>query len=362
MITVVIPTYREAENIQLLVPRIEEVLGARKLDYEILIVDDNSPDDIQAVAASLVASGARLRLLQPSGRPRDLSQSVLDGVIAAKHDIVVVMDADGSHPVTKIVELYDCLVADTACFVLGSRYVDDGSFDRQWSLWRFLNSRVATILTRPLVNCKDPMSGFFAFDRTRIEDYSSLKPIGYKIGLELMVRGNFARVKEVAIAFKDREVGESKMNLQQQFNYLRHLRRLYLARFGSIAEFIHFGMVGASGFVVDLIFYLLFQEFGISHQSARALSFWPAVSWNWRLNREATFGERKRRPKTRQWLEFVATSLLGFTINWGVYMLLTSGSTFFDSNRILALLAGVAAASVFNFTLSSLIVYSDKRL
>jgi dolichol-phosphate mannosyltransferase len=97
------------------------------------------------------------------------------------------------------------------------------------------------------------------------------------------------------------------------------------------------------------------------HQWARALSFWPAVSWNWRLNRIATFGERKRRPKARQWFEFVLTSLIGFSLNWGVYVTLTAQITFFDEYRILALLAGIGSASIFNFVLSSLYVYNEKR-
>jgi len=151
------------------------------------------------------------------------------------------------------------------------------------------------------------------------------------------------------------------MDLGQQLKYLRHLRRLYLYRFGGFAEFIHFGAVGASGFVIDVAFYYLFQAFGLAHQVSRAMSFWPAVSWNWAMNRRTTFGERQRRPKARQWMEFVATSLLGFSINWGVYVTLTGTVPFFDRFRIIALIAGVGAASLFNFTVSTLFVYSEKR-
>ena len=245
--------------------------------------------------------------------------------------------------------------------VVGSRYVPGGSFDRDWSLFRFLNSHVATLITKPLVSCQDPMSGFFALNRSRIGDYDRLNPIGYKIGLELMVRGSFSRVVEVPIRFVDREIGESKLNLGQQIKFLRHLRRLYTARFGTIGEFLSYGLVGASGFLVDLTFYYLFQLLGAPHQLARALSFWPAVSWNWLLNRITTFGERKRRPHGKQWLEFVLASLLGFSINWGVYFLLTTHVPFFDDYRLIALIMGVVVASVFNFVMSSLYVYNEKR-
>jgi len=140
-----------------------------------------------------------------------------------------------------------------------------------------------------------------------------------------------------------------------------HLRRLYFYRFKGWTEFAHYGVVGASGFVVDISAYYLLQLFGLEHQLARAISFWPAVSWNWALNRVTTFGERERRPKARQWIEFVLSSLIGFSINWGIYYLLTSETAFFDTYRLLALVAGIVAASLFNFTASTLFVYSEKR-
>ncbi len=168
-------------------------------------------------------------------------------------------------------------------------------------------------------------------------------------------------MSEVAIQFKDRAVGTSKMNFAQQWKYLRHLRRLYLHRFKGWAEFVHYGAVGASGFIVDVVFYYLLQFIGFEHQIARAISFWPAVSWNWVLNRVTTFSERQRRPKAKQWFEFVVISLIGFSVNWGIYFVLTSKVPFFDSYRLIALIVGIGCASLFNFTASTLFVYSEKR-
>jgi dolichol-phosphate mannosyltransferase len=359
MTTIVVPTYREAENVPRLVHAVDAVMKESQLDYEMLIVDDNSPDDIQDIVAGL-SGNFPVRLIQPEGRERDLSLSVVDGIREAGFETVLVMDADLSHPPEMIPELAASLGEDESVFAIGSRYTTGGSFDRGWSLWRFLNSYIATMIARPLTECKDPMSGFFAFNRKRV-DLDKLRPIGYKIGLELMVRGDFSGVCEVAIQFRDRTVGTSKMNLAQQFKYLRHLRRLYLHRFKGWAEFVHYGAVGTSGFIVDIIFYYLLQALGLEHQIARAVSFWPAVSWNWALNRIATFSERQRRPRAKQWFEFVITSIVGFSINWGIYYVLTSNVTFFDSYRFLALLAGIGGASLFNFTASTLFVYSEKR-
>jgi len=253
------------------------------------------------------------------------------------------------------------VAGNEGALAVGSRYISGGSFDRDWSLWRFLNSHLAALLARPLAQCSDPMSGFFMFNRQRLGDITKLNPIGYKIGLEMMVRVNFKDIEEVPISFKDRELGASKMNFDQQWKYLRHLRRLYLYKYKGWAEFVHFGAVGASGFVIDLAFYYLFQAVGANHILARGLSFWPAVSWNWALNRKTTFGDRARRPKMRQWFEFVFSSLVGFSFNWGIYVMLTTTITFFDQYRLLALVAGVASASLFNFTASTLFVYNDKR-
>ncbi|MBO6565729.1 MAG: glycosyltransferase family 2 protein [Pseudomonadales bacterium] len=360
MLSIVVPTYCEADNIPRLAERLNDVLSAEQITYELIISDDNSPDTTNDVVLAL-SSKLPARLLQPVGRDKDLSLSVIDGIKAAMHDVVVVMDADLSHPPEMVPQMFKALQQNSEAFVVGSRYVPGGSFDRDWSLFRFLNSYVATLITKPLVSCQDPMSGFFGLNRTKIADYDRLNPLGYKIGLELIVRGKFEHIIELPIRFVDREIGESKLDLGQQLKFLRHLRRLYTAKFGTLGEFFSYGLVGASGFIVDLVFYYLLQFLGAPHQIARALSFWPAVSWNWLLNRIATFGDRERRPHGKQWLEFVLASLLGFSINWGVYYVLTTYVSFFDQYRLVALVTGVGVASVFNFVMSSLYVYNEKR-
>ncbi len=359
MLSIVVPTFKEAGNLERLAERIDSCLSAVEISYELIIADDNSPDETPEVCDRLTKQYP-LRLVLGEGRPRDLSLSVIDGIRAAKHPTILVMDADLSHPPEKIPEMLAQVTANPTAFVLGSRYVPGGTFDRQWSIWRFLNSHVATMLARPLVKCRDPMSGFFMFSKDRV-DVARLRPMGYKIGLEIMVRGEFSEVVEVPISFADREIGASKMNLDQQIKYLRHLRRLYLYRFGGFAEFIHFGAVGASGFVIDVSCYYLLQWFGVPHQVARGISFWPAVSWNWAINRRMTFGERERRPRGKQWAEFVIASLIGFSLNWGIYVFLTTYIEFFDQWRLIAFVLGIGVASISNFTLSTFFVFSEKR-
>ena len=183
-----------------------------------------------------------------------------------------------------------------------------------------------------------------------------MQPIGYKIALELMVRGRL-RVKELPIDFRDRTLGSSKMNWRQQLNFLHHLYRLYRFKFGGIARVLCFGLVGASGFLIDVAGYFCLQWVGLEHRLARFLSFWPAVTWNWRLNRSLTFGERPPQPRVRQWSKFVASSLVGLSVNVGSYTVLTSHVDSFAHRRLLALLIGVLLGALGNFLLANLYVY-----
>ena len=359
-VSIIVPTYREAENLRPLCESVKAVMQSCGIPYELIIADDCSPDRTVEIAGQLVRQHP-LRLLQATDRPRDLALSVLDGIKAAAGEYLVVMDADLSHPVDRIPDLLQAVRSASGVFAVGSRYVGDGGFDRNWSLWRLLNSRMAMLLARPLVQVGDPMSGFFAVRKQDLCDLRRLHPIGYKIALELMVRCDFKQVVEVPITFHDRRAGNSKMNLKQQWNYLRHLRRLYVYRFGRFGEFVNFLAVGSSGFVIDIAGYYLLQWLGLDHRIARAVSFLPAVTWNWTHNRRTTFGDRKRCPRVRQWLEYIVANLLGIAISWGIYASLTSYLPWFDRWRLLAVILGVAVASVFNFIVSSVFVFSEKR-
>ncbi|MCE2392527.1 MAG: glycosyltransferase family 2 protein [Proteobacteria bacterium] len=354
-VSLVVPVFREAENLAALAGRIRDAMSAAGLEWELVLVDDDSGDGSEAVAEEL-ARDLPIRMEVRRDPPRDLSLSVLRGFRIARHDRLVVMDADLSHPPERIPDLLAAL--DThGDMAVGSRYVPGGEIDRDWSAWRRLNSRLAGWLARPLTACSDPMSGFFALDRRALPEPETLRPIGYKIGLELMVRGRL-RVVEVPIDFADRERGASKLNWRQRLNYLRHLQRLYLHRFGGWVRALSFGLVGASGLAIDVAGYFALQWAGLEHRLARFLSFWPAVSWNWWLNRGFTFGERPLQPAPRQWAKFVASSLIGLGTNVGSYTLLTSFVAVFDRHRWAALLCGVALGSAFNYFASTLYVYS----
>ena len=357
-VSVVAPTYRETGNIRVLATRIRDAMEAAHVDWELILADDDSADGSEELALELGRS-LPVRFHVRKARRRNLSQSVLDGIRLARFDRLVVMDADLSHPPEQIPDLLAALRGD-ADMVLGSRYAPGGRIDGAWSRYRTLNSRIATWLTRPLTRCADPMSGFFAVDRRRLPKPEELAPVGFKIGLELMVRGGL-RVREVPIRFDERHRGSSKLTWRQQLTFLRHLFRLYRFRFGLPVRLLSFGAVGATGLIVDTAVYLGLQAAGLGHLLARFLSFWPAVTWNWRLNRVLTFDDRRPAPAVGQWARFAFASTVGLATNVGSYAALTSLVEPFMARPLLALFAGVAIGSAANFAVATRFVYRRRQ-
>jgi dolichol-phosphate mannosyltransferase len=226
MISVVVPTYREAANLPLVARAVDEACASLvDGDYELLFIDDDSQDGSEEICAELSERFAA-RIVVRKGE-RGLASAVIHGIAVSSGDIVVVMDADLSHPPSAIPSMIERLRQGDSDFVLGSRYVEGGSIHEDWSLFRKLNSIIPSLLARPLCSLKDPMSGFFAFRRADMPAGGRLSPIGYKIALEIYVKGDFNDPSEVPIHFADRQHGDSKLSLKEQLNFLRHVGRLY---------------------------------------------------------------------------------------------------------------------------------------
>jgi dolichol-phosphate mannosyltransferase len=223
--SIIIPTFREAGNLEQLVERISRSLAHFDGAFEILIVDDDSQDGTEQVANSLRDSRHPLRLIVRR-EERGLSSAVIRGLDEAKGALLVCMDADLSHPPEMIPVLLDALSKPEVEFVIGSRYVTGAGTDADWGIFRRLNSLLATWLARPFTGARDPLSGFFALRRERYKNRDRLSPLGYKIGLELIVKCNCRNVEEVPIHFAQRRCGSSKLTLKQQWLYLRHIGRL----------------------------------------------------------------------------------------------------------------------------------------
>uniref|UniRef100_A0A0A9YZT2 Dolichol-phosphate mannosyltransferase subunit 1 n=1 Tax=Lygus hesperus TaxID=30085 RepID=A0A0A9YZT2_LYGHE len=160
-------------------------------------------------------------------KERGLSSAVIYGFQKAKYEILLVMDADLQHNPIYIPDLIRPILDKRAEFVIGSRFVEGGAIV-DWAVHRQLISKCATLLAAPLASVSDPMSGFFCLTRTVLQrGLSRLNPVGYKIGLELLVRCRCYPVVEVPIVFQDRVMGESKLTLKQNLLYLQHILTLY---------------------------------------------------------------------------------------------------------------------------------------
>jgi dolichol-phosphate mannosyltransferase len=354
-VSVVIPTFREADNLPILIPQVAEALARAGLDGEILIVDDNSPDATANVCADL-SRNYPVRLLVRTTE-RGLSSAVIHGLRHARGDFLVVMDADLSHPPEKVPELLRPLSEGTADFVIGSRYVSGGATAGDWGWFRWLNSKVATWLAVPLAPVNDPMAGFFALRRETFLSADKLDPIGYKIGLELIVKCSCKKTAEVPIFFRDRLHGESKLTMKEQINYLRHLRRLYEYRYGAWVRRGLFALVGATGMVVDLTMVLLLLFLAVPFAGARALAIVVAMTWNFFLSRWVTFATARERPFVQQYLLYALSCSAGAALNWATTMTLSSTVEWFDQWKVAASAVGIAVGMVSNYLFCSRIVF-----
>ena len=353
-LSIIVPTYNEAKNIPELLRRISRMVTEKQIRCEVVIVDDASPDGT-AEAARNVTLPTLVRVVERTGE-RGLSPAVIDGLNLARGTFVLVMDADLQHPPESIPDLLAALRGG-AEFAIGSRYVAGGEAN-EFGFLRVLNSKLATLLAAPLVGrrVRDPMAGFFCLRRDRV-GAKPLSPIGYKIGLELLVKCAPRNVVEVPIRFGARHAGESKLNLAEQINYLRHLRRLYDWRWPALSQAALFCAVGTCGMVVDLTLMTLLVHFGVAFPLARVGAIATAMGCNFVLNRQITFPGATGSNWRPQLTKFVAVCSIGLVINWSVsnalYVLVPSLRWAYQ----LFCVAGILAATVSNYLLSKYLVF-----
>jgi dolichol-phosphate mannosyltransferase len=216
MLSVVVPTYNEAGSVTGLAERLHAALEGR--EWELVIVDDGSPDGTADLAASL-APRIPVKVVRRAGKA-GLASAVVAGFAAARGDVIVVMDADLSHPPENVPALVNA-IEHGADLAVGSRYVTGGGV-MDWPLKRRIVSRVACLMGNVLVPVRDATSGFFALRRSVI-DGVTLNPIGFKIGFEVIARGRYKKVVEVPYIFRDRELGASKFGRRQIMQYIQQL-------------------------------------------------------------------------------------------------------------------------------------------
>lgn len=378
-LSIIVPTYKEAANIPELTRRIDSALK-NIYDYEIIIVDDNSQDGIEKAVDGLKKNypvNLKIRFSE-----KGLSSAVIAGFEMVTGQVIVVMDADLSHPPERISALADKIVKDGYEFVIGSRFVEGGSSDH-FDLYRKTNAFISKMIARPFTKVKDPMAGFFAFPVHLLEKNVPLNPLGFKIGLELLVKLSPGRVTEVPIEFQERLYGESKLTFKQQILYLMHIWRLFRFKYRTMGEFLVFSMIGTSGMIIDLTFihisyklllwvmgrgYIKAPDYalnllstnpdGVMFRTALVIGFVFALTSNFLLNRFFNF----RRTSThivRQYARFFIVSIAGFMVKWYISVYLFETNPFFRKYYLIAAFLGIMGGLVINFTGSKLFVFRN---
>lgn len=221
-LAIIVPTYNERDRLSDLIERIFASYVAHAIDGEIVVVDDNSPDGTGALADEL-ATRYRITVLHRAGK-MGLGTAVIEGFAAASAPIVGVMDADLSHPPDLLPGMLAVMQSTSADVVIGSRYIPGGG-TRGWGVGRLLMSRFACVLAHTVTPIRDATSGFFLMRRALARDVR-ISAGGFKICLELLVRGRPSSVVEVPYVFVGRTAGESKMNLKEALGYLKQLAEL----------------------------------------------------------------------------------------------------------------------------------------
>jgi len=352
LLSIIVPTYNERENIPILVERVKNALSG--IEFELVIVDDESPDETWKIAEELGKEYPFLKVIRRKNE-RDLATAVIEGFRKSKGDILTVMDADLQHPPEKIKEMFK-KIQDGAEIVVGSRYVAGGEIEN-WSFKRKFYSKgaraIAYLLLPKSREVKDPLSGFFMLKRDVIKNVE-LHPIGYKILLEILIKGKYQNVEEVPILFKDRERGSSSLVFKEYGKYSRHLLRLSWEE-GEILRFVKFGLVGGSGILINEgLLWFLWGIMGIYLLLSSLISVEISIIWNFIWNEVWTFRDRGKegvKEFFKRMGKFNLVSIIGLILNVAILMFLHK---IFGTYPLTANIVGIAVAFIWNFAANNL--------
>ena len=357
-LSIVVPTFNERDNVARLIEGIEQVLP--NIKWEIIFIDDYSPDGSADFVRKLAQSKPYVRCQQRIGR-RGLSRAVIEGILSSSAPLVVVMDADLQHDETILPTMLDQIRNNQTDIVVGSRYCAGGGMGA-WNSQRVAMSRFATILSRTIVTPQltDPMSGFFMIKRETFQRIvRRLSGEGYKILLDLVASSpQPLKLVEVPYTFRERVAGESKLDSAVIWEYLL---LVIDKKFGHVlpARFIFFSLVGLSGVVVHfVVLAATFKFLGLPFPIAQTIATVSAMTSNFGLNNILTY--RDMRLRGRRFF----TGLLTFYLVCGIGVIANVGiaNVVFqrDYTWWLAGGAGALVGTVWNYAASSIFTWGRK--
>ena len=358
-LSVIVPTFNERDNVVPLVESLGAVLHG--VDYEVVIVDDDSPDGTGALARRLAQDNPRIRVIQRIGR-RGLASAVVEGALSTSSLYLAVIDADLQHDERILPSMLRKLRDEGLDVVVGSRHVGAGGMgDLSSDRVRLSNSgrRLFELISRARVS--DPMSGYFVLTREFFDEVAhSMSAIGFKVLADILASANRpVRVGEVGYQFRSRAHGESKLDIVVELEYLELLFDKLTGGWIPPSYFL-FGLVGTAGMAFNfLAAALLLQGWGVEFLRAQAIGALLTVAFNYFLNNATTFRSARMRGAE------IATGLLSFYVVCSVALLaqlaVASALQRFGVHWIPATLIGIVIGSVWNYTIAAQLVWRVRR-
>lgn len=352
-LSIVVPTFNESQNIAELLRRLEAVLGGA--GWEVIFVDDDSPDGTASVIREIARMDYRVRCIQRIGR-RGLSSACIEGMLASSAPIIAIMDADMQHDETMLPRMVAEIEQGRADVVIGTRYAPGGTTG-EWNEYRKSISRVATMMSRIALSrpVSDPLSGFFTLQRKVLEKtVHGLSGLGFKILLDILATAKHEPmcIVEVPYCFRNRFAGESKLDEMAIWEYGMLLADKTVGRIVPV-RFVTFSVIGGLGVFVHMaVLTLLLKGSGLGFIFAQSVATGTAMIFNFSFNNVLTY--RDRRLKGFAWvkglLSFMAACSVGALANVGI-------ATYLFENRtdwMLAALAGVLVGAVWNYAVTQL--------
>lgn len=358
-LSIVVPTFNELHNIQELLCRLEATLGAT--GWEIVFVDDDSPDGTANEVRNIAQADPRVHCLQRVGR-RGLASACIEGMLATSAPTIAVMDADLQHDETALPKMLVQIEQDGADLVIGTRYADGGSTGN-WNVSRKAMSQLATRMSQVILRqpVSDPMSGFFMLKREVLDTtVHNLSALGFKILLDILATTRQPlRIAEVPYCFRNRFAGESKLDEMVMWEYGMLLADKVIGRFVPV-RFLTFSIVGGLGLFVHMaVLTSALKGLQLSFTIAQSTATGIAMICNFALNNLLTY--RDKRLRGWAWfkglLSFMFACSIGAFANIGI-------ATYLFGNRtqwIFAALAGVLVGSVWNYAVTQIYTWGRNK-
>jgi dolichol-phosphate mannosyltransferase len=357
-LSIIVPTFNERDNVVSVISAVAEALP--NISWEIIFVDDDSPDGTAALVREIARSNPRVRCLHRVGR-RGLSSGCVEGIMSTASPLVAVMDADRQHDERCLLRMFEIMNTTDADIVVGSRYVEGGGIG-DWDRGRAAMSRFATRIGNWITGVKlsDPMSGFFMMRRdVFLESLPRLSSVGFKILLDISASSQrILKIIDVPYQFRSRQQGASKLDSTVLVEFFL---LIIDKSFGGYipTRFISFAMVGGIGVFVHLsVLMLTFRLLDASFFVAQIAATFAAISSNFVLNNALTYRDQRLHGKDLLlgWISFNAVCATGAAANVGVAnWMFTHESVWFVSA-----LAGIAVSVVWNYAMSSMFTWRKR--